>query len=285
MNSRVPTQHNGEIDFIAFLRVLWASKFIIVITTALFGIASVYIALTATPEYSASVVVTRVSDSSMGGAGSLAGQLGGLGNLVGMNLGRSGPGRETQAVLKSRRLTEEFIMRGDLLAVLSPGGDETFTLWRAVKRFRELVLTIHENDTDGTTTVSIEWTDPAIAARWANDYVALANELILTQAREESERNIEYLSKQIAQTNVVELQRVMYNLIETETKTLMLANARTEFAFASIDPAVAPEFRSKPKRKIIVLSGAALGFFFGLFVVMVLNVFRKVRIEAQPDLE
>ena len=50
------------------------------------------------------------------------------------------------------------------------------TLWHAVKRFRELVLTIREDDANGITTVSIEWTDPAVAARWANDYVALANE-------------------------------------------------------------------------------------------------------------
>lgn len=283
MNSKIPIRQDDEVDLIAFLRVLWESKFIILLTTALFGIGSVYVALTTTPIYSANVVVARVSDSNMGGGASLASQFGGLGSLVGMSLGRSGPGQESQAVLKSRRLTEEFIIRGDLLAVLSPAGDDTFTLWRAVKQFRELILTIRQDDTEGTTTVSIEWTDPTIAARWANDYVALANEIIRTQAREESERNIEYLNKQIAQTNAVELQRVMYNLIEAETKTLMLANARTEFVFASIDPAVAPEVRSKPKRKIIVLSGVALGLFFGFLVVFALNIFRQVRTRESSD--
>jgi uncharacterized protein involved in exopolysaccharide biosynthesis len=152
-----------------------------------------------------------------------------------------------------------------------------------VKQFRELILTIRQDDTEGTTTVSIEWTDPTTAARWANDYVALANEIIRTQAREESERNIEYLSKQIEQTNAVELQRAMYNLIEAETKTLMLANARTEFAFANIDPAVAPEVRSKPKRKIIVLTGVALGLFVGFLVVFALNILRQVRTRESSD--
>lgn len=276
MNASMPIRHDDEVDLIAFLRVLWDSKLIIVLTATLFAIGSIYVALTATPIYSASVVVTRVGDSNMGGAASLASQFGGLGSLVGMNIGGGGPGQESQAVLNSRRLTEEFIVRGGLLADLSPDGDDTFTLWRAVKQFREQILSVRQDETNGTTTVSIEWTDPVTAARWANDYVALANEIIRTQAQQESERNIEYLNEQIAQTNAVELQRVMYNLIEAETKTLMLANARAEFAFSSIDPAVAPEVRSRPKRKIIVVSGVALGLLFGVLIVFALNVFRQV---------
>jgi len=278
VNSRKPVHHNDEVDLIAFVQVVWAGNLTILVITALFGFVSVFLALTATPIYSASVVVSRVSNSNAGGAASLASQFGGLGNLIGMNLGQSGPGRESQAVLKSRHLAEEFITRGELLAELSTGRDDTSTtLWHAVKRFREQVLTVREDSDEGITTVSIDWTDATVAARWANDYVALANEIIRTQAREESERNIEFLNKQIEQTNAVGLQRVMYNLIEAETKTLMLANARAEFAFSSIDPAVAPEVRSKPKRKIMVLSGVTLGFFFGIFVVFALHIFRQVR--------
>lgn len=280
MNSEIPIYHNDEVDLIAFLQQLWASKLTIIMTTALFGVAAVFLALTATPIYSASVAVTRVSDASTSGAASLAGQLGSLGSLVGMNLGQSGPGRESIAILKSRRLTEEFIIHGNLLTELSPEDGETLTLWQAVKQFRERVLTIREDDTDSVITASIDWTDPVVAASWANEYVALANDIIRARAREESERNIEYLSKQIEQTNIVELQRVMYNLIEAETKTLMLANARAEYAFASVDPAVAPEVRTRPKRKLIVLSGGALGFFFGVLAVFAINLFRQIR--ARP---
>jgi len=146
-----------------------------------------------------------------------------------------------------------------------------------------LILTIGEDDVGGITTITIEWTDPAVAARWANDYVALANEIIRTQAREEAERNIEYLNQQISQTNVVGLQRVMYNLIEAETKTLMLANARSEFAFSSVDPAVTPEVRSKPKRKIVVLSGIAIGLIFGILFVFALNIFRQLKTRELSD--
>lgn len=271
--------HNDELDLIEFLRVLWDLKSVVLIATVLFGIGSIYIAFTATPIYRAEVVVAKAGDAGMSSASSLAGQLSGL---VGVNLKQGGPGREAQAILKSRRLAEEFVKRSDFLAQLAPDGVNAPTLWYAVKQFRELVLAINENEVTGITTVSINWTDPAIAARWANEYVALANNLIRTRAREESERNIEYLKQQIAETNVVALQGVMYNLVEAETKTVMLANARAEYAFTIVDPAVTPELRTKPNRKLILLSGGALGFFFGILAVFVINLIRQIRAIELP---
>jgi hypothetical protein len=96
------------------------------------------------------------------------------------------------------------------------------------------------------TVVAIDWTDPATAAQWANGFVALANELLRTRALVESKRNIAYLNDQISKTDVVELRRVLYGLIESETKTLMLANGRPEYAFRVVDPAVPPELKTRP---------------------------------------
>lgn len=85
MISTMPTLHNDELDLIAFLRVLWDLKFVVLITTVLFGLGSIYIAFTATPIYRAEVVVAKAGDAGMSSAASLAGQLGGL---VGVNLDR-----------------------------------------------------------------------------------------------------------------------------------------------------------------------------------------------------
>ncbi len=283
MNTEMPIRKNDEVDLISFLQRLWSSRYVIILTTILFAIGAVVYALRATPIFSASAVITPVSDSNTGGAAGLVGQLGSLGSLVGMNLGQNVAGRESQAVLSSRRLTEEFIRQNDLVAALSPTTSESLTLWHAVRQFRELILTIRENEADGTTTVSINWTDPVVAAQWANEYVALANELIRASAKADSERNIEYLNEQLEQTNIVELQRVMYNLIETETKTLMLANARAEYAFTIVDPAVAPEVRSSPWRTMIVLSGVALGFFAGVLLAFAINLFQQIRTREQNE--
>jgi len=71
--------------------------------------------------------------------------------------------------------------------------------------------------------VSIDNGDAVTAARWANGYVALANELVRSRALDDAKRNVAYLNEQIARTNEVELRRIMYNLVEDQTKTLMLA--------------------------------------------------------------
>jgi LPS O-antigen subunit length determinant protein (WzzB/FepE family) len=99
------------------------------------------------------------------------------------------------------------------------------------------------------------------------------------RALTDAERNIEYLNDQLGRTNVVELQQVIYNLIEAEMKTLMLANVRNEYAFSVVDPAVVPELRARPKRKQLVVLGALLGGIVGLFVVAVSRSLQNLRVE------
>ncbi len=61
--------------------------------------------------------------------------------------------------------------------------------------------------------------------------------------------------------------------------TLMLANAREEYSFMVIDPAVAPEIRFSPKRKQLVVLGTLLGGIFGLFLIAVRRVIRIIRLQ------
>jgi uncharacterized protein involved in exopolysaccharide biosynthesis len=186
---------------------------------------------------------------------------------------------QAQGLLQSRRLAEEFIKRYDLLDVLWEDADpnEEPSLWLAVNQIREGIVNIAEDARRGTTTVYVDWKDPEVAARWANDYVALANDLMRQRALEETTRNIKYLNEQIATTNVVELQRVMYDLVENETQTLMLANAREEYAFSIIDPAVAPELRISPRRRSMVMIGLVLGAVVGGFLAFGLHFWFRYR--------
>jgi uncharacterized protein involved in exopolysaccharide biosynthesis len=258
------------LDLVAVWRIGWGSRYLLMLTSGVCGLIALYFALTATPIFRAETVVSEVHDGGMSStSSSLVSQFGGLASLAGINLPTAGTDHNAQAVLQSRRLVEEFIKSQNLLPVLSSESKKDLTLWKAVKEFRETVLAIHEDKRTGLTSVAISWKDPAVAARWANDFVGLANELIRTRAESDSSRDIAYLNKQVAQTNIVDLQRVFYNLIESETKTLMLANARTEYAFKIVDPGVAPEQKTSPKRALIVIFGTLLGFVIGLAVVFI----------------
>lgn len=262
-----------DLDLIAICRMLWSYKLLIALVCTICGLVAAWQAVIAPSVYRAEVVVTAVREGgSGGGAAALASQLGGLAGLSGLNLSQSGNGSQAaDAILESRRLVEEFIKRNDLTAELFRNAKTPPTLWLAVKKFKEGVIAIRKDTRKGVTVVTVEWTDPAVAARWANAFVALANELIRTRALDESKRNIAYLNGQIGQTSVLELRQVMYNIIASEAKTLMLANGRLEYAFQVVDPAVPAEIRIRPHRALMVLVGLALGLFIGVITAFILD--------------
>jgi hypothetical protein len=215
--------------------------------------------------------VTPARERNTGGAGALATELGGLASLAGVDIATGGLGnmQTAAAVLESHHLAEEFIRRNGLLPELKRASSRNSTLWRATEFFKKGVLTIVKDQRKGVTTVTIQWTDPATTERWANGYVALANELLRNRALEEATHNIAYLNEQLAKSNDVELRKVMYSLIENETKTLMLANGRREYAFQVVDPAVTPELKAGPHRLILTLIGLTIGFGLAAFTAVI----------------
>jgi uncharacterized protein involved in exopolysaccharide biosynthesis len=276
-------ERESEINIVSFFWIVWDQKYL-VIAISLFGgvIATIY-ALTATPMYRAQVVVTEVQDSAMGSAGSLMGQLGGLASVAGLSLNGNGAKPERPAILASRGLVDAFVKRYKLAPLINGKSKLANSEWFAVERFRTGVLDRHEDKLKGTTTITIEWRDPVIAASWANDLVALANELLRNRAIEESTRNIEYLKKELAQTTAVEIQKAMYDLIEHETKSLMLAHGRLEYAFTIVDPAVPPELRFSPRRTLLVLSGLFVGGIVGSFIAWARKAVRRGRPSIATD--
>lgn len=280
-----PAAERDAIDLVTVTRLLWRNRLIIALACGICGIAAAAYALTATPMFSAEAILTEVRDRGMGGASSLVDQLGGIASLAGVNLNSDSAGQEAQAVLESRRLAEEFIKRNNLLPVLSGKKGQTPSLWLAVKQFKGNVLSVHKDLRKGVTVVGVEWTDAATAAQWANGFVALANELIRARALEESNRNITYLTGQLEQSNSVDLRKVMYGIIENETKKLMLAKGRIEYAFQVVDPAVPPEVRSSPKRTLIVLGGLVIGLFLGITIAFVRDGVGRPAPRSRADLD
>jgi len=278
MDISAASPDRDEVGVISLMHVAWRYKVVITIVTAVLTGVAVWLAMTTTFVYRAEATVTEVTTNGMGDAGSLASRFGSLASLAGVTLGGNGQTRESQAVLHSRWLSEEFIRRNKLTAKIMGKGPPS--LWLAVDKFRTTVLSFAESKEKGTTTVAIQWRDPKEAAAWANGYVALANEVLRLRALDDSTRNIKYLNEQIAKTDIVGVQRVLYELIENETKIHMLANTRTEYAFTVVDPGAVPEQRVWPRRGLMVMTGVAAGLFVGLFLALALNMLARYRRET-----
>src|SRR5438874_2880366 len=267
-----------EVDVVALWWAVWDQKYLVIAIAAVCALIALFVGFTMTPVYRATVVVTPTNDQALSENSSL----GGLASFAGLGLGMSGEQLERAAVLQSRHLVEEFVRKSDVFAELfaqakKAGIKDPGSTWKTTERFRKTVLDIQPDKLKGTTTITVDWTDPAVAALWANEFVALANKLMRDKATADSTRNIAFLDKEIDKTSSVEIRRAMYNLIEQETKTLMLASGRMEYAFTVVDPAVAPQVRVRPWRSLILLSGVTIGLFLGCFVVYCRERFARPR--------
>lgn len=271
---------DDSIDIVVFSQLLWRHRILIGSMTVAGAVIALIVGLVSTPIFRAEIVVTPAHEQGQfGGSGEgLASQLGGLASLAGVNVQEGGASElAAQGVLDSHHLLEEFIKRNNLLPVISEGSGHQLSLWRAVDRFKKTVIIITKDQKKELTTVAIEWKDPVTAAKWANELVALTNELVRNRAREESQRNIEYLTAQLERMTDVDMRKVMFSIIESETKRAMLANGRLEYAFQVIDPAVPPEVRARPRRVLLAWIGLGLGLLLGVTIALISDRFARHR--------
>lgn len=275
-----PQSAENDIDLIGLWWIVWDHRILVAAITTVCVVLALIVALTATPIYRASVTVTESPDTGLGGAEGMGGQLGGLASLAGLALGAGGQHPERQAVLRSRYLVEQFVSKPDVLPLLTAQAKPGQSVWLTVERFRKSVLDIEEDKLKATTTVTMDWTDPAVAARWANEFVALTNQELRNQAIEDASRNVTYLEDQVQHARSVDIQQVMYNLISQESQRLMLAKGRVDYAFTVADPAVKPEMRVSPKRTLLVLSGFMGGLFLGSYIAWARVRFSRRRVRG-----
>lgn len=261
---------------------------ILVLTTVglLFGIV---VALVMRPLYQADVVLLPVEETDSGpDINDLAGQLGGLALLAGLPSGDT-TRIEMLALLRSRAFTIRFIDEQGLLPVLFPeywdakrsawiaGKNDQPTLLDGFEKFDEEVRSIDDDRITGLITLSIRWRDRALAATWANALIERLNEAARERAVRDSNQRLEYLNRELAKSNVLELQQAIYRLIETQVRTIMMASVRKEYAFRVIDPAMTPDEDQfvLPKRGLFIALGAFLGIALGLLAAYVRTVWPR----------
>lgn len=275
---------SGDISLKELWQILWRGKLLILAATLLCGIIAAVASLVVPRTYEASVVVAPLSDQSelTGGVGALLSQYSGLASLAGIVTSANDRRSEAIAILDSAGLTRKYIRDNNLIPILfdeiwdSRAGKwltddprEIPTLWQANMYFINQIRSISQDPKTGMVTLTITWKDPEVAARWANDLVVMTNEYLRSKAIREAEQNIAYLQDQAAKTNVVEVQKAIYSLLEIQIKNAMLARGTNEYALKVIDEAVAPEAPASPNPVIWVLAGLCAGFFASAFFVLV----------------
>lgn len=280
---------DDDIRLLDLFRILMRYKGAIVGITLLALIVGVAIAFLTKPTYRADVLLAPVSDDDSGIMRGIASPYAGIASLAGINLGSTGSSAEQAiAIIESRKFISEFVDEKQLIPVLfTDKWDKNSKKWNvdvqekppslldAYALFSTEILEVSSDKKTGLVTLSVEWTDPKLAAAWANELVERINKHEKQKAIKEAELSISYLKEQLVKTSALELQQVIFRLMEAQTKKIMLANVRDQYAFKVIDPAVIPERKIKPNRKIVIGVGVVIGFLSSLLLVFVVSAIRN----------
>jgi uncharacterized protein involved in exopolysaccharide biosynthesis len=303
---------DDEVDLRELWNVIWQGKWLIIVITALFSVGSVVVALGLPNIYRSETLLAPSEESHGGGLTGMAGQLGGLASLAGINLGSAGGDDKVvvaMAVLQSRKFIGEFAERHGLLPELmaveewnSSTGDLIYdkdiylpsedhwvreveppktpqpSAWEAYEKFVNIMNVSQDKET-GLITLAIEHPSPIVAQNWVELLVQDVNRVMKEKDVAEAQRSIGFLQKKLDEVALADMRAVFYQLIEEQTKTIMLAEVRDEYVFTTIDPPVIAEEKAGPKRALICILGTMLGGMLAVIIVFIRHFVRQGRQE------
>jgi len=298
---QIERQTDDEIDLSELWKAIRSGKILIVAISFIFAVASITYALSKPDIYKASILLAPTASEGGGGLAGLSGQFGGLASLAGINLGGNGGDKTTLAleIIKSRSFIEKFISKHKLLIPLmaaekwSTNTNEllydkdlydvnnrkwvrevtaTQTVepspWESFKAFSQL-LSVSQDKTTSMVIIELSFFSPGIAKQWLIWLVEDLNNFIREQDQQDSKNSINYLTKQLEKTQIANMETVFYQLIEEQTKNMMLTQVNKEYVLKTVDPAQVPDRKDQPKRALIVVLGTMLGGMISVFIVLI----------------
>ncbi|WP_115719144.1 Wzz/FepE/Etk N-terminal domain-containing protein [Gallaecimonas mangrovi] len=306
-NTNVRPLKEGEVDLKDLFILLWRSKVLILIISAVCAIGG-YITSKFMPEkYQSQALISPVSTDQ--NSSSIMGQLGSIASIAGLSMGTTGTVDQTTLalqILQSRQFISNFILKHKILATLMAtnswdakrnsfeynlniynpkneiwlknknGMSLKPSLVSATNYFLNKVMTVApDSEASGMTTVSVSFYSPVICRQWVEWLISDLNETMRMRDMKDAKNSIAYLNGQLESTTVADTRAMLYQLIEQKTTTLMLTQVRREYAFQTVDPAVTAEHPSSPKPKLALIVGFILGLFLSVLYVLIRNAIKR----------
>jgi LPS O-antigen subunit length determinant protein (WzzB/FepE family) len=79
------------------------------------------------------------------------------------------------------------------------------------------------------------------------------------------------------------METVFYQLIEEQTKNMMLTQVKPEYVLKTIQPPQVPDEKSKPQRALIVILGTLLGGVLSVLIVLFRFFSRREQSNRAPQ--
>lgn len=297
-------EDEDEVDFLKILKVIWTGKKLIIWIVLICTFAVAVFSLFLTNIYTARAVLKPATQNQMPGKFSaLALQYSGIASLAGIAAPTQTSSSEIVSLLESNILKKEMIQNYQLRPILFPDnwdGEKkawkkpAFSLSSFINKLRpsrpgaagqdagmpdiqdgiralKKIITVDYDPKDDIITVSVDFRDPDIAAKIAGYCITTLNDHMSSEAKRIALVNKVYLEKQLQETTDSLMQQKIYSLIAEKIEIIMMAEVKEGFAFKVLDPPMAPDMKSKPKRAAMV----AVTFFVSLFVAACIVLIRE----------
>lgn len=300
---------SDEIDLRELWNAIWEGKWFVLSITFILSVSSLLYALSLPNIYKSTVILAPASSSSSGQLSKLAGQFGGLASLAGINLDGGGVDNKSMIgleVLKTWGFLEKFIEQHNIekeifaatdwnrlsnklsfdediydptsnkwVREFDPRKGEAAepSSWELYEEFSKMIKVTEDKDS-GLFKLSVEHISPVLAKQWVDKLVIAINNHMRVKDEAEAKKSIAYLKKKAEETNLAQMQSVFYQLIEEQTKTLMLAEVSDEYVFKTISEAKVPEEKLSPSRALICILGFLLGVFVSVVILVVKAIFK-----------
>ncbi|EED31678.1 Chain length determinant protein [gamma proteobacterium NOR5-3] len=288
-NNHVVPAHQtaaASLDLMPFVNALLSAKWILAAALVIGAGMGTWLSMTTPYSYVAGSKVSIVDISDPGGVSPDDRRASEVLTLVehGFVMGttRDNYAEVMLARLRSRSFTLHFLETHNIYRHFYPAkwSEETqswkdgFTpdIGESFTRFRDEIRMITVDEETDIVTVAMRWQEPTLPRDWANMYVDTFNEYMRDRTTEEVVRKQAFLEEKLRQSDVVEIQKSIYRLIEAQTAIMMLANAREEYVLEIIDPAARPYRSVNMSRKKKIVVGGIVGLMLSVFAVLAITL-------------
>jgi len=294
----------NEINLAEVLSILLDRKIFIGSFIILFGILSLFIALSIPNIYTSSALLnpSKTDESLSGKLGSYSA----IAGFAGFSLPSDGgtDSQEAMARIKSYDFfVNEFLPNIKLANLIAAEDweiesntikynkklfDDTKNKWVRKANFpygpkpsdqeayEEYLkkLFVSEDKITQFVTLSFEHYSPYVAQKWVELSVEKINNYMRNIDQELARNSINFLEEISSQTNLTQVKDTISVLLKQQLETLMLTESSDNYVYEYIETPLAPEKKSRPSRAIICILITAFGGFLGSFISLVMH-YRK----------
>ena len=297
--------YDDDIDLSEVFNVLWDKIFYVGAITSIFSLVSIIVALMMPNIYQSKATLMAVEQSS--GMSGMVGQYSGMARLAGISLESKSSSKDQEAIARIKSF--EFFSNNflpnikleNLMAVkkwtqasntltydtsdfnsesrqwvrkAKPPRSKIPTSQEAFEEFIE-IMSVSKDKKTLLVTLSVKHKSPFIAQQWVEIMIDQIDQVMRDQDRRTATKSIEYLNSIAPTVNYEDIKKALSALQQEQMKRLMMVEANDNYIFKVLDPPIAPELKSQPKRALIVILGTILGMVLSALGVLVFNYTRK----------